>query len=296
MEIVVSYPNVADLGRTLLNNYPFKRQEQWSGDHILIPNSLGVGSIHMFQSQGLQFMRGNWSFSEETIFRSPDPVRESGLIDFRLSKNGEVRSAYLEKCDRYEWDITVLNGMRIMVPVGLLSHKQNDILNKFQSYTFDNDITQLMKDLFKLKVDDYLDCLKMEWKFLELTYNWINFLNRKDYSSSLFDVPATHAKAISEAKEILEECLNNPPDIKQLGKMVGLNQQYLKSGFKRLNGITIYQYIINERMKLAKSLIQNDDRPITEVSKFVGYENAGHFAKIYKKYYGVSPLKHRFLS
>jgi AraC-like DNA-binding protein len=47
------------------------------------------------------------------------------------------------------------------------------------------------------------------------------------------------------------------------------------------------------RMNQALLLLQNSDFNIQAVASQVGYKNAGHFAGIFKKNYGVSPKEYR---
>ncbi|MEO1654742.1 MAG: AraC family transcriptional regulator, partial [Bacteroidota bacterium] len=95
------------------------------------------------------------------------------------------------------------------------------------------------------------------------------------------------------AKEILENRLINPPSILELSKLVGLNTCKLKTGFKKLFGITIRQYLINLRMEMARDLIKNTDHPISYICHMVGYSNRGHFAALYQKYFGSTPVRDR---
>ena len=293
VEIVVSYPNVIDLKKTLLRSYPFHNNQQWSGDHIIFPQMMGEGEMNLFEHSGLQFMRGIWKFSEPTTFRSPNPVGTGGLIDFRIGQSGEVRSAYLEGCKMYEWDISIVKGMRLMVPAGLVTRRKTEILDKFQRYTYDVEIKRLLRDLFEAPAGNFLETVKMEWKFLELSYNWLQYINNRDISQNFRELRTEQIRAIEEATEIINFNLRKPPSIKELSKLVGLNQQYLKTGFKKHHGVTLRQYLIKQRMTKAKQLIVQDCRPIAEVSNMVGYENASYFARVYKKFYGVCPLNDR---
>ncbi|EGO8073496.1 helix-turn-helix transcriptional regulator, partial [Enterococcus faecalis] len=48
-------------------------------------------------------------------------------------------------------------------------------------------------------------------------------------------------------------------------------------------------YLIQIRLNHAKELLKNDSLSVKEVAKTVGYEDAYHFSKLFKKYYGKSP-------
>jgi AraC-like DNA-binding protein len=48
-------------------------------------------------------------------------------------------------------------------------------------------------------------------------------------------------------------------------------------------------------MNQALLLLENSDFSIQVIASMVGYKNAGHFAGIFKKTYGVSPKEYRIL-
>ena len=53
-------------------------------------------------------------------------------------------------------------------------------------------------------------------------------------------------------------------------------------------------YLIRVRMEHAKKLLeQNEDYAVAEIAERVGYEDAYHFSKLFKKAYGISPMKYR---
>ncbi len=93
---------------------------------------------------------------------------------------------------------------------------------------------------------------------------------------------------IKLAQEILVKDLQNPPIIKELAKLAGINQQKLKKGFKIVFDSTINNYLKNERLEIAATLLLKGN-PVKEVSRTVGYVNQGHFAKRFKEKYGVLP-------
>ena len=98
---------------------------------------------------------------------------------------------------------------------------------------------------------------------------------------------------MEEARDFLIGNLKNPPTIKSLSRLVGLNQQALKKAFKAVFGKTIYQYLLAERMDVSKDLILNRDISIFDVALAVGYANGDHFSKRFKERFGMLPSKYR---
>lgn len=68
-----------------------------------------------------------------------------------------------------------------------------------------------------------------------------------------------------------------------------LSPTYLSKIFKEATGVSPINYLIEIRLKRAKDMLKNDNLTIKEVASAVGYQDAYHFSKSFKKLYGVSP-------
>lgn len=123
-----------------------------------------------------------------------------------------------------------------------------------------------------------------ESKILELVYT--TFLQYPEISSSLTidDIAKAH-----QAKEILLDNLQNPPTIKVLARMCSTNEFKLKKHFKQCFNNTIYGLLQEERIKLAKLLLERNDISVSEAAQMVGYQSLSHFAKVFNSYYGILP-------
>ena len=94
---------------------------------------------------------------------------------------------------------------------------------------------------------------------------------------------------MESVRDILLQHIADPPSIAELAIKVGLNQQKLMTGFRFLNGITIYKYLKELRMKRAAELLQQTDLSIGEIAAAVGYHGDGHFQKAFRDVHGVTP-------
>jgi AraC-like DNA-binding protein len=98
-------------------------------------------------------------------------------------------------------------------------------------------------------------------------------------------------KQLIQARNIILDNLQHPPKNSELAKEVGLNSCKLKTLFKALFGITIRQYIINQRMKLAQTYLTTTNYTITEIAAQLGYSSTAYFSTAYKKFYKQNPGK-----
>ena len=104
---------------------------------------------------------------------------------------------------------------------------------------------------------------------------------------------ASDIQSIQKAHDILTEQAVHPPTIEKLSRMVFLNQQKLKAGFAKQYHMGIGEYTTSLRMAMGSSLLSSTDLSVSDIAKKTGYRYSGNFSKMFKKYYGVSPLEYR---
>lgn len=80
----------------------------------------------------------------------------------------------------------------------------------------------------------------------------------------------------------------------QIAKNMYLSTFYLSKIFKAETGDTPINYLIELRMEKARDLMETSpDLSIQTVASMVGYEDAYHFSKLFKKHFGTAPSKYR---
>lgn len=94
---------------------------------------------------------------------------------------------------------------------------------------------------------------------------------------------------IREARNIVDCNLQNPPSLLELARQVGLNDCYLKRGFRQMFGTTVFGYLLTQRMEQARRLLQEGKMNVTEVACEVGYSSLSQFARAFKKQFGAKP-------
>ncbi|KEQ23151.1 helix-turn-helix transcriptional regulator [Paenibacillus tyrfis] len=129
--------------------------------------------------------------------------------------------------------------------------------------------------------------LYMEGKALELLALYLRAAEAVTKPSSC--LKPCDVKCIHEARDILIHRLDHPPSLVQLARMVHINEQKLKSGFKEVFGTTVFGFIRQQRLEKAKQLLEMDKISVSEASSLVGYSNFSHFASLFRKTYGFNP-------
>jgi len=78
-----------------------------------------------------------------------------------------------------------------------------------------------------------------------------------------------------------------------LAEYVHLNPAYLSRLFKKETGMSITDYLLSERMRMAKELISRSALPISEIARTLGYNNFSYFSRMFRKVYNANPQQFR---
>ena len=77
-------------------------------------------------------------------------------------------------------------------------------------------------------------------------------------------------------------------------RKMNISASYFGKLFKQFAGVSVSEYLTKLRMERAYNLfLLKPDEEVAKIAMAVGYSNAGYFATVFRKYYGVSPSKLR---
>jgi len=98
---------------------------------------------------------------------------------------------------------------------------------------------------------------------------------------------------VDKIKQYIAKNMGSDFSREDIAKFFHMNPDYLTRIFKKEAGMSISDYIIQERIRIAKDLLVNTNMPISEIVSFIGYSNFSHFSKIFKKATNMNPLDFR---
>lgn len=98
---------------------------------------------------------------------------------------------------------------------------------------------------------------------------------------------------VKHAMEYITHHYNERLRINELADYIGVNRSYLTSSFKKNVGCSPQEFLVDLRMKKAKSLLKQTDMPISGVANAVGYTDQLAFSKAFKRYSGMSPRMYK---
>jgi AraC family transcriptional activator of pyochelin receptor len=93
------------------------------------------------------------------------------------------------------------------------------------------------------------------------------------------------------AREYIMSHLEAPPSLSELAKIIGINEYKLKRGFKEIFNNTVFGYLSDARLEIAKNDLLENKSTASEIASELGYSSVQHFSNAFKKKFGLSPNK-----
>lgn len=99
---------------------------------------------------------------------------------------------------------------------------------------------------------------------------------------------------VQQIMKYMESHYREKISLDQIAENMYLSPFYISKLFKSETGDTPINYLISLRMEKAKELLdRNPSLSIQQTAAQVGYEDAYHFSKLFKKYFGLSPMYYK---
>jgi two-component system, response regulator YesN len=118
--------------------------------------------------------------------------------------------------------------------------------------------------------------------------------------TELFDLLANktsshlnNSRVVLMAKKYVAENYNNGINLETVANSLHINYSYLSQTFKKETGVNFTDHISQYRVEKAKILLQETDYALQSISRKVGFVDAKHFSKVFKKYTGLSPMQYK---
>lgn len=149
-------------------------------------------------------------------------------------------------------------------------------------------VKEIINQLFNCPDDATTRQFYFDLKMRELLYH-ILLGSFKQGSNQLSFTP-WEVSRIHDAKKILQEHIGTkPPSIRELARLVALNEYKLKRGFRQYFNSGIIQWLQEQKLQRGKHLVLNTNYPIKEICTQVGYPLISNFITAFRRRFGVTP-------
>lgn len=126
------------------------------------------------------------------------------------------------------------------------------------------------------------DAEKLGYKFLNDSCELVRFYNSKKYS-----------EYVSLVVDFIHQNLNESIALEEIAREVGLSPNRLSSLFHAEVGLTISNYVLEQRMIEAAKLLTFTNMDIQSIAAKIGIIDNNYFARCFKKYHGKTPTQFR---
>jgi AraC family L-rhamnose operon regulatory protein RhaS len=125
-------------------------------------------------------------------------------------------------------------------------------------------------------------------EILFLIQNIITDSNNKEN----YEVPKI-SEDISEIILYLHVNYNRKITIEELTEMFHINRTTLSQKFRKVTGVSIIDYLVKLRIKMASIMLRDTLLPISEILDRVGFNDSVHFSRMFKKHINCTPSAYR---
>lgn len=101
------------------------------------------------------------------------------------------------------------------------------------------------------------------------------------------------SEKIRQINEYLETNYAKKINLEDLSSGFYISKFHLSREYKKAYGITIGNDLISKRISHAKYMLRFSDATIESIAFDCGFQNAGYFIKVFKKYEGITPAEYR---
>ena len=93
--------------------------------------------------------------------------------------------------------------------------------------------------------------------------------------------------------DYIYENLSGDLALAQLAAVAGMSPHYFAELFRQSTGHAPHQYVLMRRIDLATERLRDPRRSVIEAGLDAGFQNPSHFARVFRKWVGVSPSSFR---
>ena len=107
------------------------------------------------------------------------------------------------------------------------------------------------------------------------------------------DEHALPTRMVSALDAYIRENVGDEISNTEIGAIFGYHPFYVSKMLKDKKGITLRQYIIQYRLKLARRMLETTEKSVNEIAEETGFTDASYFTKTFKAAYGETPKAYR---
>jgi len=97
---------------------------------------------------------------------------------------------------------------------------------------------------------------------------------------------------VAKATRFIESHMRDPISLSTVADALDINADYLSKVFRRSAGCTVGEYILQQKMRLARAYLLSGERTVKQVALELGFSDARYFARVFRRRAGVTPSEY----
>jgi AraC-like DNA-binding protein len=98
---------------------------------------------------------------------------------------------------------------------------------------------------------------------------------------------------IQLALDFVQSHLDEPITIRSISRLIGISEQYFCRLFREEMQVSFVQYLTDQRLEKARSMLLDEARSIKEIAFNVGFGSVAQFSRVFRKAEGMSAGEYR---
>ncbi|MBS1602152.1 MAG: helix-turn-helix transcriptional regulator [Bacteroidetes bacterium] len=181
-----------------------------------------------------------------------------------------------------------------------MQYLPRDIFEKLATFARENSTVEnplfinlshrtMLKELFEIKENDPVSQIRRLSAIIHLIEKLLHSFLRQEQAVLPRTVKKNDLESMQHVEQILSSRLEGFPSLESLAHEVFMSTSKLKNLFKQVYGHTLYDYYNKSRLQRAKDLLITGQCSIKQAGSEIGFSNLSHFAKAFKKEFGILP-------
>lgn len=107
------------------------------------------------------------------------------------------------------------------------------------------------------------------------------------------NMPVKENRHISHCKDYIFAHLHEKLTVQKIADAIGLEANYLSALFRKCENVSLKQFILHEKIELAKNLLAYSDYSYIHIATSLGFSSQSHMGAEFKKVIGMTPRAYR---
>lgn len=236
-----------------------------------------IETVNQMQKDNVAYRSGIFVKSSNFNAKSPDRNEKIREWSHKLAggKADSVKNEIIGNLEKGTWDAWTLKQFYLEFMQSVFSACEELSISNHQIFEEQQ------------KFEDSLNAWKSIYAMKELV------IQIADYFCQQRQKEKDHYNYIESVIQYIHSNIEKDMRRGEIAAAINLNEDYLSRLFKKQKGISLKEYIIQEKMKTAQTLLRNTDFSVSMIGAKVGFTNFSHFSQTYKKVMGKTPVEEK---